>query len=82
MANMITKTVYEIKFLNPQGHTLKVLTFDFESQRDDLYNQIDSIDHREVPAGCTRVEQWSRIVSAPAQLRRSIVSGRFKGGAN
>lgn len=78
---MIAKTIYEIKFLNEQGDVIKTLTFDCEAQRDALYNSIDSVDHREVPADCTKIEQWSRLTAAPTPRRRSVISGRFKGGA-
>ena len=78
---MIAKTIYEIKFINEQGATLKTLAFDFINQRDDLYNSIDRIYHKDVPAGCTKIEKWDRVTAAATPRRRSVVTGRYKGGA-
>lgn len=76
-------TTYQINFLDKNGKTLRSMTFTDEQQRDDLYDSIDSINHHLAPAGAVKVEKEKTepISLYRQQPRRSVISGRYKGGA-
>lgn len=82
---MTHNTTYKIKFLDNVGNILETLSFDSEAQRDDIYDTIDTINWHLVPANAVRVEKEKveRLPVTPVyrQRRRSIISGRYKGGA-
>lgn len=75
--------MYRINFLDENGKTLRTMSFALESQRDALYDSIDSINHHLVPTGTVRLEKEKveRISTLYRPRRRSVISGRYKGGA-
>jgi len=77
--------IYKINFLNKDDKVIGTMQFTSESQRDALYDNINSVDHYLVPDGATQIEKEkveSYTLTPSRQPRRSLISGRYKGGGN
>lgn len=80
---MIAQYRYEIKFRNEQGELVgQPLPFSTYLQCMEMYESLDTINAHLIPADATGAE-WHMIEVAvtASQPRRSMVSGRYKGGA-
>lgn len=80
---MITQYTFQIKFRNKQGDLVgETLSFPTYSQCIEMYESLDTVNQHLIPASATAAE-WHMIETAvlASKPRRSVISGRYKGGA-